>query len=137
MAKKKTETAERMPPPTSPSEPANNPADQNGQQRPAEPRTGEAKNGDGAERRPLKVLTYQVNLDLYVQVCVWDRQAQRRDGVSFTAYDVTLRKRWKDPDTGEWKSLYSFAPNELYAAVHALEAAAAVVLELRTADVPF
>jgi hypothetical protein len=130
MAKKKpTEMADKIPPPTSPSEPGGiPPPERNGEQPDPKPRTGETRNGD---RQPLKVLSYQVNHDAYIQASIWDRQAQRNDGVSFWAYDVSVRKRWKDPVTGEWRSNSAFAANELYAVVHAIQASAAVILELR------
>jgi hypothetical protein len=141
MAKKKTtDVAEKIPPRTSPFEPGGNPLPEtNGEHKGPQPRTGEKRNGEqgGSERKPLKVLSYQVNHDVYVQASVWDRLATRRDGVSFTAYDASVRKRWLDPDTGEWRSAYSFSANELYAVVHALQAAAAVILELRAAEIPF
>src|ERR1051325_4108913 len=93
-------------------------------------------NGNG-ERKPLKVFSYLVGPSTYVQCSVWQRDAQRRDGTTFTTYDCSVRKRYVDQRDGEWKSLYSFHASELYAVQHALERAAAFIAELRAADVPF
>jgi hypothetical protein len=140
MAKKKTtEVAGMVPTQAFHPEPGGIPPPEQPERQDAALQPTASQNGEhtATDRRPLRVLSYQVNHDVYVQASIWDRQAQRRDGASFTAYDVSVRKRWKDPVTGEWRSAYSFSASELYAVVHALQAAAAVILELRAAEVPF
>jgi hypothetical protein len=91
---------------------------------------------DSGPRQPLYVLSYLLGKDTYVQASIWARPAAGADG-PFTAYDVSLRKRYKDPQTGEWKSLYSFRSAELFAATHALEKAEAWILDTRAAACPF
>ena len=93
-------------------------------------------NGNG-NRQPVRVLSYQIGQDTYIQASIWDRKVEKKDGTSFITYDVSVRKRYKDQETDEWKSLYSFHATELYAVVHAMMAAGAAILELRAADVPF
>ncbi len=89
-------------------------------------------NGNG-ERRPVKGFSYAVGKDTYVMASVWDRLVQLPDGTSFTAYDISVRKRYKDRQSGEMKTLYSFHSAEVYAVVHALQQATAWVLEARAA----
>ena len=67
--------------------------------------------------------------DVYVQVSIWERSVTLGDGRSFQVFDVTLRKRYKDGQTGEFKSTDKFQGNELYAAVHALEQAMRALAE--------
>src|SRR4051812_18386639 len=47
---------------------------------------------DNAERRPDKVFTYLIQRDTYVQVSVWERLVNLRNGGHFVAYDISLRK---------------------------------------------
>jgi hypothetical protein len=94
------------------------------------------QNGGQSSQTPLKVLTYQVGHDTYLQASIWERKCQRKDGTPFVTYDVSLRKRYQT-ESGEWKSSYAFLATELFAAVHALQAAAYTICELRIANVPF
>jgi hypothetical protein len=93
-------------------------------------------NGNG-ERRPLRVFSYLIGPETYVQCSVWQRDAQRRDGTPFTTYDCSVRKRYVDSKDGQWKSTYSFHASELYAVTHALDQAAGFITELRAAEIPF
>jgi hypothetical protein len=114
-------------PPEAPEPPP--PSDTNGNAREeaaAEPQKG-----------PLHVLSYQVGRDTFIQAAIWGREASGPDGVTFLAYDVSLRKRYKDVKSGEWKSVHSFRSAELFAATHALEKAEAWILDTRAADCPF
>jgi hypothetical protein len=88
-------------------------------------------NGNGSERRPVQVFSYMVARDTYVQASVWDRAVTLADGATFTAHDVTVRKRYRDPQSGEWKSLHSFRGSEIYAVLHALSQASGWILEAR------
>lgn len=88
-------------------------------------------NGSG-ERRPVKTLTYLIGRDTYAQVSIWDRQVNLRDGRSFTAFDISLRKRYRA--NGEWKSLYSWNASEVYALIHGLNQATAWVTQMRAAE---
>ena len=106
------------------------PPDTNGAVEPA------PANGNG-ERRPLRVFSYLVGHETYVQASVWERHATRKDGTPFTTYDVSVRKRYVDGRDGQWKSLYSFAASELYSVQYALTQAANFICELRAADIPF
>lgn len=112
------------------------PSDTNGTVTEAAPPLPANGNGNG-ERRPLRVFSYLVGHETYVQASVWERNATRKDGTPFTTYDVSVRKRYVDGRDGEWKSLYSFAASETYAVIHALQQATAFIAELRAADIPF
>lgn len=105
---------------------------------PQEPTTSPSEppsdtNGNGSDRKPVKVFSYMVARDTYVLASVWDRVVTLADGASFTTHDVSVRKRYRDPQSGEWKSLYSFRGSEIYAVLHALTQASAWILEARAA----
>ena len=87
--------------------------------------------------KPLKVFSYQVGLDAYVQCAVWEYEVVRPNGTAFLNYDCTLRRRWRDPADGVWKTLTSFHVSEFYAVEHALRQAAAFIAEQRAAELPF
>jgi hypothetical protein len=89
-------------------------------------------NGNG-ERKPVKVFSYLVGKDTWVLASIWDRLVQLQDGTNFVAYDISIRKRYRDRQKGEMKTLYSFHSSEVYAVVHALTQASAWVLESRAA----
>ncbi len=88
-------------------------------------------NGSLPDRKPVHVFSYMVARDTFVQASVWDRAVTLADGSTFTAHDVTVRKRYRDPQSGEWKSLHSFRGSEIYAVLHALSQASAWILEAR------
>ena len=88
-------------------------------------------NGNGSDRKPVKVFSYMVARDTYVLASVWDRVVTLADGATFTAHDVSVRKRYRDQQSGEWKSLYSVRGSEIYAVLHALTQASAWILEAR------
>jgi len=90
-----------------------------------------SSNGDGEPRRPIHVLGYLVAKDTFVQASIWDRLVTLGDGSTFMAHDVSVRKRYRDPQSGEWKSLHTFRGSELYAVLHALTQASAWILEAR------
>lgn len=90
-------------------------------------------NGNGSDRRPVKVFSYMVARDTYVLASVWDRVVTLADGSTFTVHDASVRKRYRDQQSGEWKSLYSFRGSEIYAVLHALAQANAWILEARAA----
>lgn len=96
-------------------------------------------NGNGCDRKPVKVFSYMVARDTYVLASVWDRVVTLADGATFTAHDVSVRKRYRDQHSGEWKSLYSVRGSEIYAVLHALAQASAWILEARANanDCPF
>ena len=88
-------------------------------------------NGNGDVRKPVKVFSYMVARDTYVQASIWDRAVTLADGSTFTAHDVSVRKRYRDAQSGEWKSLHSFRGSEIYAVLHALTQGSAWILEVR------
>jgi hypothetical protein len=88
-------------------------------------------NGNGEQKKPVKVFSYLVGRDSYVQASIWDRQVTLGDGAQFTTHEVTLRKRYKDAKDGEWKSASGFRGSELYAVLHAVQQANAWILETR------
>ena len=89
--------------------------------------------GAATERKPAKVFSYLVARDTWVTAAIWDRTVQQAFGGSFTAYDISIRKRYRDRETGQLKTAYSFHSSEVYAVVHALSQAAAWVLDARAA----
>lgn len=109
---------------------------QAGESPPPEPASDTNGNSEAhpAERVPVKVFSYLVGENAYVQASVWERTATRRDGSTFTTYDVSLRKRYKDQRDGQFKSLYTFHGSESYAVIHALDAASAYITELRAGN---
>ena len=116
---------------------AGHPPDTNGTQAPTNGTEAPANNnGNGNGRTPIKVFSYLIGHETYVQVSVWQREGKRRDGGTFTTYDLSLRKRYKNSRDNEWTSLYSFAPSETFAAIHALQQATAFVTELRAVEEP-
>jgi len=105
------------------------PSDTNGTM----PESGTAvpQNGNGEQRKPVHVLSYLVSKDTYVQASIWDRTVSLADGSTFVTHDVSVRKRYRESQSGEWKSLYSFRGSEIYAVLHALAQASAWILEAR------
>jgi hypothetical protein len=127
-----------LPPPTDTTPGDGPPPETNGAPAGPPPAAPALDNGNNnGDRRPLQVFSYLVGAETYVQCSVWQRDVQRRDGSAFTAYDCSVRKRYRDGRDGEWKSLYSFHASELYAVQHAFEQAARYIADLRAADVPF
>ncbi len=53
-------------------------------------------------------------------------------GGTFATHEVSVRKRYRDAGTGEWKSLHSFGGSELYALANVPERAERWVLDCRT-----
>jgi len=53
-------------------------------------------------------------------------------GGTFTTHEVSVRKRYRDAGTGEWKSLHSFRRSELYALGYVVEKAERWILDTRT-----
>lgn len=119
------------PTPVPPEEPAVNP--------PVTPEPASDTNGNGDIRKPLKMFGYQVARETYVQASIWERVVTLADGSTFTTHDVSVRKRFRDQQTGDWKSSYSFRGSELYAVCHALSQASTWILEARAnaANCPF
>jgi hypothetical protein len=95
--------------------------------------------GNGESRKPAHVLSYLVSKDTFVQASIWERLVTVTDGSTFLTHDVSVRKRLRDAQSGEWKSLSSFRGSELYALLHAVAQASAWILEARasTQTVPF
>jgi hypothetical protein len=91
------------------------------------------------DRKPLKVFSYRIGADSFVHCSVWQRDGTRRDGIPFTTYDCSIRKRYRDYRDGEWKSYYSFHTSELYAVHHALQQASSFITDLRKleSEIPF
>ena len=81
----------------------------------------------------MKVFSYLVGKDTWVLASIWDRVVQLQDGTNFTAFDISIRKRYRDRTSGEMKTLNSFHSSEVYAVVHALTQASSWVLEARAA----
>jgi hypothetical protein len=138
MAKRKTAVADPLAetPPSEtngslPEEPPTRAADppQDATTPPSEPPSD--TNGSVSDRKPVKVFSYMVARDTYVLASIWDRVVTLADGATFTAHDVSVRKRYRDQQSGEWKSLYSFRGSEIYAVLHALAQASAWILEAR------
>lgn len=92
-----------------------------------------AQNGNGEQRKPVRVISCLVAKDTYVQASIWDRLVTLGDGMTFLTHDVSVRKRFRDMQSGEWKTLYSFRGSEVYAVLHALSQASAWILEARSA----
>ena len=88
-------------------------------------------NGAEQQRKPVRIFSYLVGRDTYVQALIWDRPVTLTDGAQFTTHEVTLRKRYKDAKEGEWKSATGFRGSELYAVLHAVQQANAWILETR------
>lgn len=122
-----------LPEPVEVSEPASAidppPSDTNGTlpETPALP----VPNGNGEQRKPVRVLSYLVAKDTFVQASIWERLVTLGDGTTFLTHDVSVRKRYRDALSGEWKSLYSLRGSEIYAVLHALSQASAWILEAR------
>lgn len=91
------------------------------------------QNGNGEQRKPVRVLSYLVAKDAFVQASIWERTVTLGDGTTFLTHDVSVRKRYRDAVNGEWKSLYSFRGSEIYAVLHALSQSSAWILEARAA----
>ena len=104
----------------------------------APPEPGTNGNGNGAnDRKPMKVFSFQVGENSYIQASIWGREGTRRDGQTFSTFDVTVRKRYRN-QRDEWASAYSYAPSELYVVIHAMTKASEYITELRaTNDIPF
>jgi hypothetical protein len=97
---------------------------------PLEANANESNAGTEEPRKPAHTFSYPVARDTYVHASVWARIVKLSDGGEFVAHEVSVRKRHKDA-AGEWQTAHSFRGSELYALVHALNQAAAWVLEAR------
>src|SRR5436309_330808 len=84
--------------------------------------------------RPVQVFSFLVQKDTYVQASIWERHVTLRDQSTFTTHEVSLRKRYKDSATGEWRSMQSFRGSELYAVEYAVQRCEAWILETRSAN---
>lgn len=93
-------------------------------------------NGNGNGHKPAAMFSYPVAAGTYIQASVWARTVTTNSG-TFVTHDVSVRKRWKDPQTGEWKSLYNFRGSELYALNYAIQRAMAWIMDQRASDTPF
>ena len=80
--------------------------------------------GNGEERKPAKTFSYLVYPDTYVQAAVWPKTVEKKDGGTFLTYEVSVRKRYRDTQSREWKTMHSFRGSELYALAHAVNHAA-------------
>ena len=130
MARSKAKERDSAPQPAAPVEQ---------QPAPAELPPSDTNGSNGPERKPVQAFSYLVAKDTFVQASVWDRTVRLPDTSTFTTYDVTLRKRYKDAKDGEWKSASSFRGSEIYALVHALQQASGWILEARAGaqTIPF
>src|SRR4051794_39678992 len=59
--------------------------------------TASDTNGNGDARKPVKIFSYLVARDTHVQASIWDRVVTLADGSAFTTHDVSVRKRYRDP----------------------------------------
>src|SRR3954447_22655342 len=119
MAKKKadgeTPAAPQNPPETAAPTPPGNPPE---------------PNGSNGGNRPAYMFSFLVQKDTYVQASIWEKKVTTRDG-TFTTHEVSLRKRYRDSSTGEWKSVHSFRASELFAVAHALRCCEGWILDTR------
>jgi len=86
--------------------------------------------------KSLRVFSYLVQKDTYVQASVWEKVVTLRDNTTFTTHEVSVRKRYKNGG-GEWATLHSLRASELYALDHTIRRAEAFILDLRAGDTPF
>src|SRR5689334_13127929 len=89
---------------------------------PSAPAEDQATEGNG-NQKPVQVFSYPVAKSTWIQAAVWERVVKLNDGNSFTTHEVSVSKRWKNEQTGEWKTLHSFRGSELYALDHAVREA--------------
>src|SRR5687768_1646970 len=80
--------------------------------------------GDGDKRQPVfKVGPIPTDRNNAVCAAVWANEyTDRREGRTFTVYNVTVEARFRDAD-GAWKSGKSFRGSQIYALVYCLQRA--------------
>src|SRR5207237_342330 len=92
MARKKADEQPAAEAPTVSSPPTEAPSDTNGTSSPDPAPPPENGNGNGGQK-PLKVFSYPVARDTYVQATIWERTITMKGGESYVTQEVTVRKR--------------------------------------------
>jgi len=80
--------------------------------------------------KPVETISVPAGQGTQINASIWENEVERPDR-SFTAYGVTIEKRYRDGE--EWKSAKSFKPSELLEVAHVATEAYKRALQLRQA----